>query len=422
MSVCSDLVNHIKIPKMVRVKQKFAQPILKDVCTEIRKELSREIIKQQIKSNMSIAITCGSRGVANIAVILREIANICTERGARPFIIPAMGSHGGATALGQLEIVNGYGVTEEFCGCPIKATMKTTLIGNTSEGHNVLIDKYAAGADGIIVVNRIKAHTAFSGKYESGLMKMMTIGLGKQQGAEVCHTAGFGQMQKLVPLFGNVILNKAPILFGVATIENAYDDTAEIHAVTKHEIQQREPKLLEKAKTLMGRIWIPETDVLIVDKIGKNISGDGTDPNVTGNFGTPYVKGGLKAKRWVVLDLTDETHGNANGIGLFDATTMRLFNKMDFEKTYPNVITNTELGFAKIPIMMECDKDAIAVGIKACNNIDYNSVKVIRIKNSLDIEEILLSESLLKEAMKNEHLEILGEPEDMVFNKCGNLW
>lgn len=407
---------------MVKVRQIFDRPVLKDVEGEVRRQLSQEKISSAIKPGMRIAISAGSRGITNIALILRAIVSFCKEKGADPFIIPAMGSHGGATAEGQLEILHSYGITEEYCGCKIISSMETTQIGYTPEGHPVWIDKYAAASDGIIVVNRIKAHTAFRGEYESGLMKMMTIGLGKQKGAEVCHKAGFKHMHHLVPLFGKSIIKYAPILFGLGIIENAYDETCKLAALLPGEIITEEPKLLIEAKKLMGRIWFDETDVLIVDKIGKNISGDGADPNITGAFLTPYAEGGIKAQRRIVLDLTDETHGNAAGIGVFDATTQRLFNRMNLEITYPNAVTNTVLSMVKIPIIMENDRDAIAVAIKSCNEIDYNNVRIIRIRDTAHLDEIWVSENMLDEVRDNPHLEQISDPEPLPFDEKGNLW
>jgi hypothetical protein len=422
MSVYSDLVKDIRIPRMAKVRQIFERPVLEDVVAEVRRQLSKDKIASTIKPGMRIAITGGSRGVTNIAVILREIAAICKEKGAEPFIIPAMGSHGGATAEGQLEVLESYGITEEFCGCSIISSLETTQIGFTPEGHPVFIDKHAAESDGIIVVNRIKGHTAFNGVYESGLMKMITIGLGKQKGAEVCHMAGFKHMHHLVPLFAKSIIRYAPIIFGLGIIENAYDETCKLAALLPDEIVSEEPKLLIEAKKLMGHLWFEETDVLVVDKLGKNISGDGADPNVTGAFLTPYAKGGIKAQRRAVLDLTDETHGNAAGIGVFDAITRRLFNRTSLEITYPNAVTNTMLLMVKIPIIMESDRDAIAVAIKSCNEIDYNNARVIRIRDTSHIDEIWVSENMLDEVRENPHMEQISDPEPLPFDEHGNLW
>ncbi|MEA5001976.1 MAG: lactate racemase domain-containing protein [Christensenella sp.] len=422
MSKYSAMVRNVKLPKMALVRQTFERERLEDIPGEIRKQLSRPEICGQIKPGMRIGITGGSRGVANIALIIREIASFIKEKGAQPFVFPAMGSHGGATAAGQQEILDSYGITEEYCGCPICATMETKTIGTTEEGHEVQIDKYAAEADGYIAVNRIKPHTAFRGPYESGLMKMLTIGVGKQRGAEVTHTAGFGEMHHLVPLFGKAIMKHSNLLFGVSTIENAYDDTYRIDALTPEEIITEEPKLLLIAKAKMGSLLFEETDLLVIDEIGKNISGDGADPNISGRFIGPHATGGIKNQLVVTLSLTEESHGSAAGVGIFDAVSKRLYDQTDFEVTYPNAITNTVLLTVKMPIVMDNDRDTIAVGVKCCNKIDYANPRIIRIKNTAHIEDIYISEALMEEAKANPNIEILSEPQPFVFNEEGNLW
>ena len=421
MEVYTQLVQNVKLPRMVKCLQKFDRNYIQDIPKEINGQLDRQEFRSLIKPGMSIAIPCGSRGVNNIAVILKTIVDYCKARGAEPFIFPAMGSHGGATPEGQLEIVHALGVTEQTMGCPIKATMEVVPIGKTPEGHTVFIDRYASQADGIIVVGRIKAHTAFHGTFKSGLMKMMTIGLGKQHGAEVCHLTGFKHMARLVPMFGKVILQNAPVLFGVGIVENAYEDTAIIKCLKPEEFETAEPELLKKAKSIMGRLLIDKIDLLIVDQIGKDISGDGADPNVTGAFLTPYASGGLTAQRRVVLDLTESTHGNANGVGLFDATTKRLFQKADNSKAYPNAITSTEIKAVKMPMIMENDKDCISVGLKTCNERDDDGPKIIRIKNTLELSHIYISEVLIPFAQSHPNLELIGDPEPFAFDAQGNL-
>jgi hypothetical protein len=421
MGIVSELVKDIQLPKMAKVRQRFFRERIEDVPAAVRAGLAKDEIVRTIKPGMHIAITGGSRGVANIAVILREIAAFVKEKGGHPFIIPAMGSHGGATAEGQVEVLDSYGITEAFCGCPIRATMDTLQIGITAEQHPVFIDRYAAEADGIIVVNRVKPHTCFRGPYESGLMKMMAIGLGKQKGADVCHEAGFKHMAKMVPLFANAILANSNILFGLATLENPFDETCKVISLTKGEIPEKEPALLCEAKSLMPRILLGETDVLIVDKIGKNFSGDGMDPNITGTFCSPYASGGIKAQRVVVLDLSDETHGNAVGMGMADVATKRLFEKADLEKTYPNGFTSTIISNVKIPVLLKNDKEAIQAAIKICNEIDKGRPRMIRIANSLHIEYIYISEALLEQAKTIPEMEILEEPQPFLFNEQGDI-
>lgn len=424
MDIIVSLAEEQKIPKFVKVRQKFDTTHIKkeEIKEKIFNELNKTNVKKLVKPGMSVCITCGSRGIANIAIITRSIGEYFISIGAKPFVSPTMGSHGGATAEGQLEILESFGVTEKYLGFPIKSSMETVHIGDTEEGHKVLIDKNAAEADAIFVAGRIKAHTAFEGPYESGIMKMITIGLGKQQGAEVVHASGFGTAHHTIPMFARTTLKNTNIVGALGIIENAYDQTYDLVAMNKEDIDELEPKLLKKAKSLMGRIQIPEADCLIVDQIGKNMSGDGMDPNVTGTFGTPYKMGGLKKQTIVVLDLTEETHGNYNGLGLASVTTDRVFEKIDFSKTYPNAITSTVLVMVKIPLVMPSDKNAIQIGIRSCNQIDNNNPKVIRIKNTMELDVIEVSEALIEEVKKIDTMEIISEPYELDFNKEGNLF
>jgi hypothetical protein len=409
---------------MAAAKQRFDTACLMpgEIPREVEGQLSREDIAAAIRPGMRIAVTCGSRGVANIALIIRSVVDFVKSRGGVPYAVPAMGSHGGATDEGQRALMESYGMTEEYLGCPIHSSMETKPVGTTEEGHTVRIDRFAAESDGIIVVGRVKPHTSFRGPYESGLMKMMAIGLGKQQGAETCHEAGFGEMARMVPMFGNVILKNAPVICGLALLENAYEQTREIVAVPAGEIPAREPALLEKAKRWMARIYLSPIDLLIVDKIGKDISGDGMDPNITGAFASPYGDGGISAQRIAVLDLTDNTHGSAYGIGMAHTTTRRLFDKMDFEMTYPNAITCTVLEGARIPMVMASDKEAIQVALKSCTGNDKRNPRVIRIHTTLELDRIEISEALLPEARRHPDMELEGEPFPLPFNAAGNLW
>ena len=422
--VAASLVSNIEIPRMFKVRQLFDRTHIlpNEISESIQSQLKQEKFSHKIKPGMRIAITAGSRGIANIALITKTIADFVKSKGAVPFIVPAMGSHGGATAEGQTEILRSYGIVEEYVGCPIISSMEIVCIGKNAEGTNVYIDKHAAEADGIIVSCRIKPHTAFRGPFESGIMKMMAIGLGKQYGASVCHASGFKHMAKNIPLFGRAILKQAPVLFAVATLENAFDETRKIIAVDADEIEEVEPILLKEAFSSMPKILVDECDVLIVDKIGKNFSGAGMDPNVTGTFATPYASGGIQAQRVCVLDLSEETHGNGVGIGYVDVTTTRVLKKLDLAAMYPNVITTTVLKGANIPIVMESDKEAIQLCIKACNEIDIHNVKIVRIPNSLHIEQIMLSEAYYRQVQDRKDLLIEGPIQSLAFDVNGNLW
>lgn len=419
-----DLVKNVELPKMFKVKQIFPRPKIEreEIPQVINELLSEEKFANKIKPGMRIAITAGSRGIANVALTTKCIADFVKSQGANPFIVPAMGSHGGATAEGQKSILYGYGITEEYVGCPIISSMEVKKIGINDEGMDVFIDKNAAEADGIIIGCRIKPHTAFRGPYESGIMKMLAIGLGKQHGAEVCHEAGFKNMAKYVPMFGRAIIKNAPILFAVPTIENAFDETCKIIAVNAEEIEEKEPPLLQEAFANMPKILVDECDVLVVDQIGKNFSGDGMDPNITGTFCTPYATGGIKAQRVCVLDLSPETHGNGIGLGYASATTKRVFDQLDLSSMYPNAITCTVLGGVRIPIIMESDKEAIQVCVKTCNEIDKKHPRIVRIPNSLHIEHIMLSEVYYQEVKDNPNLVVESEPEYLPFDGNGDLW
>ena len=421
-SVIKKLVSDAYIPKMVPVKQNFPRPRVDNVPARVRELIEREEIKSTIKPGMEIAITCGSRGIANIKFIIREICTCVKERGAKPFIVPSMGSHGGATAEGQREIIESYGVTEEFCGAPIRSCMDVRRIGSTEDGRDVFIDKIASEADGIIVAGRVKPHTDFRGPYESGLMKMMVIGLGKQRGAETFHEEGPEHMARNLQLYGKAILENAPILFGIAILENAYDETAKIEALLADEFIDKEPELLLEARTLMPKSYIQDVDLLIVDRIGKDISGDGMDPNITGRFCNPYVSGGMNAKKIAILDLTDETHGQMVGLGYGDVTTRRCLEKCDFEASYPNALTTTTFIPFRVPIVLDSDRDAIGACLKYCGNNDKKNPRVMRIRDTLHMGYIWVSEALIGEVKAHPNMEILGPPEPLPFDENGNLW
>jgi hypothetical protein len=410
---------------MFKVRQFFDRSRIErdDIPAAVFAELSRSCLGDSVKKGARVAITCGSRGVANIALIIKAIAGFVKSKGAYPFIVPAMGSHGGATAEGQRALIESYGVTEEYSGCPIVSSMETVVIGDSGEGHKVRIDRNAASADGIIVAGRIKPHTDFHGPYESGIMKMMAIGLGKREGADVCHREGFGRMAHMVPLFGKTILRNAPVILGFGILENAYCQTCKFAAMKPDEIEEREPLLLEEARSHLPVILFESADALVVDRIGKDISGDGMDPNITGASPcSPYVSGGLRAQRTVILDLTEETHGTAMGIGAAHTITRRLFDKIDYEATYVNAVTSRGMDFVRIPCILENDREAVQLALRTCVGIDTDRPRVIRIADSLHTETILVSEAMEKEARENKQMEVLEGPLEWPFNAEGNLW
>ncbi len=420
-TIVDRLLEGVELPRFVRINQSFPSERIapEQIREAVYKELSRPQIASTILPGKSVCITCGSRGIDNIVAIIRSVVEFCRERGANPFAVPAMGSHGGATDEGQLEVLHSFGITEEIIGCPIRSSMKTTLIGKTEDDRPVYIDHYAAASDAIILVNRIKPHTSFRGTYESGLMKMMAIGLAKQKGAEACHAEGFPRMHHMVPLFGKAILKQAPVAFGLGIIENAFDQTAQLHALTPSEIIDREPVLLQEAARMMPSLGFSECDVLIVDEIGKNISGCGMDPNITGVFATPGMTGGINAQRRCILSLTPETHGNGYGMGAADAITQRLYDQLDLNMIYPNSITSTSLGFSKIPMIMPNDRAAIQLCLRTCNRIDKKNPRIIRIKNTLALTEFEISEALIPKMKDN--MQTISSPYDLPFDENGNL-
>ena len=416
MEIIKELLKDIPLPKMIKVRQKFNATQLEDVKSEVRKTLVDTHVLSKINKGDSVAIAVGSRGLTDLPVLVRETVREIKRVGGHPFIVPAMGSHGGATAEGQIDVLHQLGVTEETVEAFIKSSMEVIKIGELPNGLPVYIDQNAYEADKIVVINRIKPHTAFRGSIESGLMKMITIGLGKQKGAEAAHAYSFKYMAEHVPEMAKISLSKAPIIFGLASLENAYDKIAKVIAVPADDLGTVEPQLLKEAKSLMPKIHFEEFDVLIVDKLGKDISGDGMDPNITGNFATPYAIGGPDIKRIVVLGLTEKTHGNANGIGMADITTKALVKEIIWEKGYANALTSTVIDVIKVPMILDTEELAVKAAIKTCNAFDLNKARVVRIKNTLDIGEIWVSESMIEEVNQNSNLEIISELEELQLN------
>lgn len=421
MSILRTLLDDIPIPQMVRIRQKFDAAKVEDYIGALRDQLKKPGAIDQVKKGQRIAVAVGSRGVAHIAEFTRETIDALKAVGAEPFIVPCMGSHGGATAQGQTEVLHHLGVTEEAMGAPILSSMEVVKIDEMANGLPVYVDKYAYEADAIVVINRVKPHTAFRGRIESGIMKMIAIGLGKQKGAEACHQLGFKYMAENVPAMATIMLNKLPILFGVALVENAYDETCRVEVLPASDIERREEELLLEAKSRLPKILFDQIDVLVIDYIGKNISGDGMDPNVTGRYPTPYAHGGPDVSKMVVLDLTPETKGNANGVGTADFTTSRLTDKTDWPATYANGLTSTVCAPTKQATTLENDLYAIKAAVKTCNILDYTTCKLVRIRDTLHLGEIEISVNLLEEARRHPDIEVLTEPYDLQFDDEGYL-
>ena len=404
------------VPKMVKVKQNFEDHKIDDVALAVKNEILKPEITQTIKAGTSIAIGVGSRGVANIDIAVKSLVSSLKELGAVPFIFPAMGSHGGGTVENQIALLAGYGVTEDKVGAEVRATMETVVPVVLDDGTKVHMDKFAYEADGVILINRVKPHTNFRGAIESGIVKMMTIGMGKINGASELH--GSYPMSNFGTAFPNAakhLLKKINFLFGVGLVEDAYDHTAIVEAIPSDQLFDKEANLQSMAKKLMGKICFDQIDVLVIDEIGKEISGGGCDPNITGNKNEPGFEN-PNVSKLVLLDLTDKTKGNATGFAAADVITKKLFDKIDFPTTYANVVASSKLEGGKIPIPMKDGDEAVRLALKTLNGIDPINARVVRIKNTLKLAEIYVSESMLHEVDSNSMLEAITSPAEMSFN------
>lgn len=415
------IIDHIKLPPMVRVIQTPFDDAIGDVAGETMRALERSGIGARIKPGMRIAIAVGSRGVANIPILARCVVTWFREKGAEPFIVPAMGSHGNATAEGQVSLLADLGVTEETARCPIRSCMDVVPLGHLSNGLGVYIDRLAhEEADGIFVINRVKPHTSFRGKWESGLIKMITIGLGKQVGANSCHTYGFHTMADNLPAMAAVTLAKASILGGLAAVENANDKTCLVEGVSAEKLMERDAELQAFARTRMPTLPFDQLDVLIIDEIGKNISGCGADPNVIGRYTVPHMSGGPFINRIVALDITEPSHGNAIGMGLADFITKKFRDKINFEAVYINAMTAASTRGAYMPMVFPTDFDAIRGAVKASSVTDMEKLRMARIRNTLEINELYATPCMIAELRKRDCV-IEGKPEGMRFSSEGRL-
>ena len=405
-------------PDFYIVEQIFDCPEIEDIEGEVKRELGKLNLRKKIFPGQTVAITAGSRGIKNIDIITRAVVDEMKLYGARPFIITAMGSHGGATAEGQKDVLAGYGITEIAMGCEIRSSMETVIIGQTSLGTDVYLDKIASQADHIAVVNRIKPHTKLIGTIESGLMKMCLIGLGNRDGARTYHRAiDHYSWMDIVDSVTDIVIKNAPIAFGLAIIQNAYENIGKIAAVRPEDFSSVEPLLLEDARAMMGRLPFKDIDLLIVDEMGKDVSGTGMDTNITGRKeGTS-----MKVVRVYVRDLTPMTHGNAQGIGLADFTTRRLVNKIDYKALYINSLTAYRTDSCKIPMTFENDREALKTAIDMAGVENHEEYKAVWIKNTLDLEKIAISTAYLTRIKENPSLKILSGPHTLKFSKDNNI-
>ena len=403
--------------KLRKIRQHFNHPKLKDVEAITALECAK--LQNQIKKDSSIGIAVGSRGIRNISEIVKTVVDQVKKYNGKPFIIPAMGSHGGATAEGQIEILNALGISEESMGCPIKSSMETIKLESKLKCE-VHIDRYAYESDGVILINRVKPHSDFHADFESGLIKMLVIGLGKHQGALSIHKYGIDGLINLMPLAGKELLKTNKVIGGIAIVENALDETMSIKALTDKQFLTEEPLLLKIATKHMPSLPIDNIDILIVDQIGKDISGTGMDPNIIGRLKIDGLKDPEKPniKKIILLGITKKSHGNGNGVGFADVITKDLFTKIDLDATYANVITSTFLERAKIPLMASTPKQAFEIAQRSAGPIDDDKLKIIYIKDTLNIENIYVTESVIKEIKKNH--EIATKADDL-FDDQGNI-
>ncbi|MBM3277749.1 MAG: DUF2088 domain-containing protein [Candidatus Handelsmanbacteria bacterium] len=411
----------MQLPRMRKVRQHFPSAALPDPLATLQAQLQQAQLR--LAPGARIGVAGGSRGIANIAAFTRAVVDHLKEAGARPFVLPAMGSHGGATAEGQIGVLASYGITPESMGCPVESTMEVVQVGQLADGTPVMINRLALEAEGIVLINRVKPHTSFRGPFESGLMKMLTIGLGSHKGATLAHSQGAQGLARLIPAWGEVILKKAQVLLGVALVEDAYEHTAAVEALRPEQFASREPHLLALARENMPRLLVRNIDVLVVEEMGKDISGTGMDTNVLGRMMLPGIKEPDEpgVARIVTLSLSERTHGNANGMGLADIVTRRLFDAVDFQATYANAFTSTFLNRAYVPVVMEDDRRAIEAALEVQRVADGSRARIVRIRNTLDLAQIQLSESLYEEFRTHPQLEQVGGLDPMAFDEGGRL-
>ena len=412
----------VTLPRMVRVRQLYASDRIKDIPAHLREEFAREDYASLVRGKR-IAVTVGSRGIPHNAEIVRSICLQLREWGASPFVVPAMGSHGGGTVSGNLEILNGYGITEQNICAPIYASMDVVQIGALDDGAGtpVYCDRIAAEADGIVIYNKVKPHTDFKGEHESGLLKMMAIGLAKHKGCSGLHRRGFDTFAENIPMAAKVFLEKMPVVFAVGVVQNAYDEISEIRVYPHDEIVAGDRELLKIAKVRFPRFKFDNIDVLVIDRIGKDISGEGADPNVTGRGFMPYFKDDFHTRKLFIRGLSEQSHHNACGLGLADITTRRCLNSVDWESTWVNLTTNMMIDGAKIPLYQNNDYDALRVALRTCPRIDYAQARVVRIRDTLSLNEFEVSEAMLPELRATEGIEILSDPCALSFDDEGFL-
>lgn len=399
----------MKLPKMHKVRQSFKRDKIDDIAKTIDKEFEKDSVISTIKAGQKVAVAVGSRGIRNLQQIVKLTIDKIKSVGAEPFIISSMGSHGGGSEEGQREVLYGYGITEEYMEVPVITKTDVVKLGKLKNGNNVYFDKVASEADVIVPINRIKLHTDFVADIQSGICKMLVIGLGNHIGCSSMHEEDFDQFGEIIKEASRIIMEKVNVGFGVAILENAYDETERIEFIPSTDLISREIELVKLSKANMPLLMIPEIDILIVEEVGKNISGAGYDPNILGKsyILNEFVLEVPKINRMILLDVTKESHGNAIGLGIFDVITKKLFDKLDYESIYANGIATKCIDDCKIPLIAQDEKEALIVAIKVLRDADKENLKIVRIKNTLELEHIYVSDALVDYVKTDNRLELL---------------
>ena len=412
-------------PQMIRVRQKLKTPRLDNIPQEIKSQINRLGLEKKATSGQTVAVACSSRGIANYGMIVKTVVSSLKQLGLAPFIVPAMGSHGAATASGQQSVIEHLGITEKEVGAPIRSSLDVVQIGETEEHIPVYLDKLAAQADHLVLVNRIKKHTEFEHEFESGLLKLMAIGLGKQKGAATYHEAmlTYGY-PRVISNVARKVLQYKNVLFGLGVVENGYNQTAAIGICSPENIRELETDLLKTAKKLAPSLPFDQADILIIDEMGKEISGTGFDTKVVGRIGLPLVTKepeSPRIKRILVCDLTAKSEGNAVGVGIADLITQRLLDKIDRDALNINTITGVCPEMGKIPLTLKNDREAIRTAIKCVGLIPLAQLKIMRVKNTSLISDVDISQGYENELLQRSDLTIVDEKKPMIFDSSGNL-
>lgn len=409
MSVLPEMSKSIILPRMVPVTQIFPDDHITDIPSVIAEEFQKESIRSSVLPGKTVAVLVGSRGISNLQTIVKSVIEQLLALDQKPYIVPAMGSHGGGVAEEQRKIIEGYGITEEFMGVPIRSSMETVVIGQITTGCPVHVDKNAAEADYIVPVARVKVHTDFDGEIESGMCKMLSIGIGKHNGCSRIHQEGFSNFPVILPEIASEVMKKFQVPFAIGIVENAHENVHTIRVVPQHEIIEQDKALLKVCKSLMPRLYFDHIDVLIVDQIGKDITGAGMDPNITGRVAgmpvSPYYRG-PSITRIVANRISYGSHGNAAGMGCADFITQELYDSIDLMSTYTNTMASCLPESAKIPMIFADEQEALLAAITTCRGIDKNNAKVVKIKDTLHLADIEVSENLLPYCRSNPCFEV----------------